>query len=120
MVQGQTPDWRPLLEVAGDEVTGGFMWMYDVRLASGRYLQAYKHFYTRRYVFLDAGCNAFAYLGHERYGPIALADALEAALSPWWERLEPRPRTSPRAGQQSPPPAERRLRSAHGRKISPR
>jgi hypothetical protein len=88
MVQGHTPDWRPLLEVAGDEVTRGFMWMYDVRLASGRYLQAYKHVYTRRYVFLDAGCNAFAYLGHERYGPIALADALEAALSPWWERLD--------------------------------
>jgi hypothetical protein len=44
MIQGHKPDWRPLLEVAGDEVTGGFMWMYDVRLASGRYLQAYKHF----------------------------------------------------------------------------
>ena len=88
MVQGHRPDWRPLLEVAGDEVTGGFMWMYDVRLASGCYLQAYKHFYTRRYVFLDASCNAFAYLGHERYGPIGLADALEAALSPWWERLD--------------------------------
>ena len=63
------------------------MWMYDVRLAGGRYLQAYKHYYTRRYIFLDAGCNAFAYLGHERYGPVAVADALEAALSPWWEYL---------------------------------
>lgn len=88
MVQGQTPDWRPLLEVAGDEVTGAFMWMYDVRLASGRYLQAYKHFYTRRYVFLDVGCAAFAYVGDGRYAPVAVADALEAALSPWWEYLD--------------------------------
>jgi hypothetical protein len=87
MVQGKTPDWRPLLELAGEEVTSDFMWMYEVRLAGGRRVQAYKHYYTRRYVFLDGACNAFAYLGHERYGPVQPADALEAALRPWWQYL---------------------------------
>jgi hypothetical protein len=65
------------------------MWMYESRLAGGRPLHAYKHIDTRRYVFLDPSCNAFAYIRDERYERIALADALEAALSPWWERLNP-------------------------------
>jgi hypothetical protein len=88
MVQGTRPDWGPLLQVAGEDVTGGFMWMYEVQLAGGRYVQAYKHYDTRRYMFLDGGCNAFAYVGDGRYAPVAVADALEAALSPWWEYLD--------------------------------
>jgi hypothetical protein len=72
----------PLVEVIGEDLAGSFMWMYEVRLAGGRPLQAYKHLDTRRYVFLDPACTAFAYVGRERYGPVGLADALEAALSP--------------------------------------
>jgi hypothetical protein len=72
IVQGSNPDWRPLVEVLGEDLTGSFMWMYEARLASGLPLHAYKHIDTRRYVFLDPACNAYAYLGGERYGPVAL------------------------------------------------
>lgn len=87
MVQRSTPEWRPLEEAVGYDLAGAFMWMFEVRLAGGRPLHAYKHIDTRRYVHLDLACNAFAYLGEERYGRVALADALEAALS-----AGPRPR----------------------------
>lgn len=87
MVRGSNPDWRPLVAVLGEDLAGSFMWMYEARLPGGRPLNAYKHIDTRRYVFLDPACNAFAYVGGERYGRVALADALEAALSPCWEWL---------------------------------
>jgi hypothetical protein len=86
-VQARNPDWRPLVAVLGEDLAGSFMWIYEAQLADGRQLHAYKHIDTRRYVFLDPACNAFAYLGGERYGHVAVADALEAALSPWWEHL---------------------------------
>ncbi|HEX6582138.1 MAG TPA: hypothetical protein VF056_00960 [Thermoleophilaceae bacterium] len=76
-----------MVAVLGEYLTGYFMWMYEAQLAGGRPLHAYKHIDTRRYVFLDPACNAFAYLGADCYGHVALADALEGALSPLWERL---------------------------------
>lgn len=55
-------------------------------LSDGRALHAYKHIDTR-YVHLDLACNAFRYLGDGHYRRVGLADALDAALIPWWERL---------------------------------
>jgi hypothetical protein len=61
------PEWQPLLdllaEAADDEsrVLNDFMWMHSVRLEDGRLLQAYKHYWTRRYVHLDSDGNAFVY-----------------------------------------------------------
>jgi hypothetical protein len=86
-VQGSVPEWRPLLEAVGEELAGTFMWMFEVRLSDGRPLHAYKHIDTRCYVHLDPACNAFRYVGEHYYRRVGLADALEAALSPWWERL---------------------------------
>jgi hypothetical protein len=86
-VQGSVPEWRPLLEAVGEHLAGTFMWMFEVRLSDGRPLHAYKHIDTRRYVHLDPACNAFRYVGEHYYRRVDLADALEAALSPWWERL---------------------------------
>jgi hypothetical protein len=86
-VQGSVPEWGPLLEAVGERLAGTFMWMFEVRLSDGRSLHAYKHIDTRRYVHLDLACHAFRYLGEGNYRRVGLADALEAALSPWWERL---------------------------------
>jgi hypothetical protein len=86
-VQGTVPEWRPLVEAVGEDLAGTFMWMFEVRLSDGRPLHAYKPIDTRCYVHLDLACNAFLYVGETHYRRIGLADALEAALSPWWERL---------------------------------
>ena len=75
------------MDAVGEYLAGAFMWMFEVRLAGGRPLHAYKHIDTRRYVHLDLAGNAFVYLGGERYGRIALADALEGGPEPLVEGL---------------------------------
>jgi hypothetical protein len=57
------PEWQPLLDL-GPDVIDDFMWMGCVDLEDGRRLQAYKHYWTRRYVHLDADGNAFVYTPH--------------------------------------------------------
>lgn len=86
-VQGEVPEWRPLLDAVGEYLAETFMWMFEVRLSDGRPLHAYKHIETRRYVHLDPAWNAFRYVGENYYRRVDLADALEAALSPRWEWL---------------------------------
>ena len=56
----RTPYWPPLLDLAPDLV-GDFMWMGIVDLEDGRRLQAYKHYWTRRYLHLDDEGTAFVY-----------------------------------------------------------
>jgi hypothetical protein len=90
MRQGERPDWGPL-ELVGAELLDMFMWMYDVECDDGRLLQAYKHICTRRYAHLDAAGGAYAYVAPNRYRAVALADALEEALAPWWEYLDATP-----------------------------
>jgi hypothetical protein len=51
--------------------------MYDVEIEDGRRVQAYKHIDTRRYVHLDADCNAFVYEPSGRYRSIDIVDLLE-------------------------------------------
>lgn len=67
------PRWTPLLAFAPERVAD-FMWMYALELEDGTTLQAYKHRWTRRYLFLDAAARAFAEV---RPGAFAEADAPE-------------------------------------------
>jgi hypothetical protein len=65
-VQGETPNWEPLLDLTPDHI-GDFMWMFEVKLADGTPLHAYKHYWTRRYIHLTCDGRAFVWCGDERY-----------------------------------------------------
>lgn len=82
MTQGDTPDWKPLANTVGYDLAGDFMWMFEVTLEDGRRLQAYKHIDTRRYVHLDAECQALVYVERGRYRPHSVADVLAAVFAP--------------------------------------
>jgi hypothetical protein len=58
--------------------------MYKVRLENGTVLHAYKHIYTRCYLFLTEDGRAFSWTPCERYAPMRLDWAIEAALCSWW------------------------------------
>ncbi len=90
MLQGDSPQWDPLLEVA-PELIDHFMWMFEVETQDGRRLHAFKHISTRCYLHLDHRANAFVYVGDQRYRRIDLAFLLEEALRPWWEKLDATP-----------------------------
>lgn len=61
MLPIDTPTWQPLLDFAPEEIED-FMWMFDVELADGTRLHAYKHWWTRRYVHLADDGRAFYYV----------------------------------------------------------
>ena len=42
ITQGDRPDWGPLLDAVDEQLTDDFMWMFEVLLATGTPLQAYK------------------------------------------------------------------------------
>jgi hypothetical protein len=85
--QGDTPEWGPLLALIGEQLTGDFMWMFEVTLANGTKLQAYKHYYTRCYVHLDPDGGAYVYERPSRYRPYPVADVLAAVFLPLERRL---------------------------------
>jgi hypothetical protein len=89
-IQGDHPDWKPLLDLVGPVLVRWFMWMYEIALADGTPVHAYKHVATRRYLHLAAGERAFAYTGRDRYREIDTQQALEAAFCEW-EELLPEP-----------------------------
>jgi hypothetical protein len=77
------PDWRPLIELAPDEVPD-FMWMFRDFLEDGIVVEAYKHSWTRQYVHLDSDGRGYVFLGgasrssYEEVDPQALfAEALQ-------------------------------------------
>jgi hypothetical protein len=80
--QGERPDWGPLLEAVGEQVTGDFMWMFEVVLTDGTSLQAYKHIDTRRYIHLGSDGEAFVYESSDRYRRFPAADVLAAVFAP--------------------------------------
>jgi len=81
------PDWEPLIALMAPELVGSFMWMFPVTLADGTRLEAYKHRWTRRYLYLDADLRAWGYREDGRYSlQRSVAAILELVLSPWWER----------------------------------
>jgi hypothetical protein len=87
ILQRDSPNWAPLIAAVGEEVTAGFMWMFEVATSDERRLHAYKHIVTRRYVHLDEDGNAFYFadIDDHTYRPIALDRILDAVLSPWWK-----------------------------------
>jgi hypothetical protein len=60
------PEWEPLLNLAPDHVVD-FMWMGTVQLVDGTRLQAYKHYWTRRYLHLSEDGRAFVFVPKTRY-----------------------------------------------------
>lgn len=87
LVQYETPNWDPLMEVVGHRVIGDFMWMHEVELRDGRRVHAYKHRDTRRYIHLDEQGNAFVYTESGRYKPTPAAEVLTAVFMPLTPRL---------------------------------
>ena len=82
MVQGDRPEWRPLIDLVGERVTGDFMWMFEVELADGRALHAYKHVDTRCYIHLALDGQAFVYEEPDRYRSVPAATVLAAVFAP--------------------------------------
>jgi hypothetical protein len=80
VLQGETPEWEPLLDVVGEEVAGRFMWMFEVRLSNGAPLHAYKHIDTRRYLHLIPGGAAFTFESPNRYRRVPVLHLLAEAL----------------------------------------
>jgi hypothetical protein len=80
--QGYRPEWGPLLEAVGEQVTGDFMWMFEVELTNGTPLQAYKHVDTRGYVHLAPDGGAFVFEPPDRYRSVPVADVLAAVFAP--------------------------------------
>jgi hypothetical protein len=72
-------NWAPLLELAPDDI-GGFMWMFEAGLEDGTPLQAYKHRWTRRYLFLTADGRAFDEIRPGRYEEVEPRLLLEVVL----------------------------------------
>ena len=82
MTDTERPDWKPLLDALGENVAADFMWMFEVELANGTRLQAYKHIDTRRYVHLDRDGAAFVFEPPDRYRTFPLADLLAQVFAP--------------------------------------
>lgn len=71
--------WAPLLELAPDDIDD-FMWMFEVELEDGTPLQAYKHRWTRRYLFLDEAGRAFDEIRHSQFEEVEPRLLLEEAM----------------------------------------
>jgi hypothetical protein len=71
--------WDPLLALAPEEI-GEFMWMFEDELADGTRLQAYKHQWSRRYLFLDYEGRAFDEVGARRFEEVEPRLLLEEAM----------------------------------------
>ena len=82
VTQGHKPEWRPLLDTVGEEVTGDFMWMFEVGLSDGTPLQAYKHVESRCYIHLAPDGATFVFEPPDRYRSVPTADVLAAVFAP--------------------------------------
>jgi hypothetical protein len=79
MLRSDTPEWKPLLDLAPDRIDD-FMWMFEVELETGTRLHAYKHRWTRRYLHLACDGRAFAYCGDSRYREVGPRRMLQLAI----------------------------------------
>jgi hypothetical protein len=66
VVNWTEPNWEPILHLARVYVDE-FMWVGEIELTGGTRLQAYKNYWTRRYIHLDDEANAFGYRGDDLY-----------------------------------------------------
>jgi hypothetical protein len=83
-LRDDTPDWQPLLNL----LAGDFMWMFAVELEDGRRVNAYKHYWTRRYLHLDADSVAFVYTRDGRYLEVEADWLLDKVLEPERKRRQ--------------------------------
>jgi hypothetical protein len=82
------PDWRPLEAVVPLEECGGFMYMGWLAI-DGKRLHHYKHFDTRRYLFLTDDLETYRYFNDEHYWPYPLIAAIHHAMGELeWMRPE--------------------------------
>lgn len=79
-IHGLRPDWQPLLAFAPDEIPE-FMWMFRVDLEDGTVVEAYKHSWTRQYVYLDSARRAYVFRGGGIYEEADPRSQLEEALA---------------------------------------
>ena len=84
----ERPDWEPLVQLLGRNLSSWFMWMFEVELTDETSLHAYKHVTTRRYLHLDATGRAFDYVEDGRYREVATPTAI-AGVFVGWERSGP-------------------------------
>ncbi len=80
-IQGDTPNWQPLLELAPEHIDD-FMWMFEVELVGGTRLHAYKHWETRRYLHLSLDGRAFVYCEPSSYREVDPGWLLDLVLRP--------------------------------------
>jgi hypothetical protein len=83
MGQGDRPNWEPLEAMLGEELAGEFMWMFQVDLADGTAVHAYKHILTRRYLHLGEQGQTFAYTYSGRYRAVDPFDLLLVVFDGW-------------------------------------
>jgi hypothetical protein len=91
ITRGIKPTWEPLLELVGNEVVTGFMWMYALEVDDGAELHAYKSIATRRYLHLAVDGRAFKALNDRDFEETSPGAALVATFE-GWEDLVPQPR----------------------------
>lgn len=81
----RSPNWGPLLGLAPGRIDE-FMWMYAFELEDGTPVQAYKHRWTRRYLYLNDGGRAFVPTGRSAFVETDPQAMLAAAVD---DRPEP-------------------------------
>jgi hypothetical protein len=71
--------WEPLLELAPDDVDD-FMWMFEFVLDDGIWVHAYKHRWTRRYIYLAEDGRAFDEVRPDVFEEVEPRPLLEEAM----------------------------------------
>ncbi len=80
VVQAETPSWAALEAAVGVVLAPGFMWMFEIRLADGTRVDAYKHVASRRYLYLGEDARALTYRGECGYVRTDLEQAVAEVL----------------------------------------
>ena len=77
---GDRPNWQPLVAMVGEELAGEFMWMFQVDLADGTAVHAYKHIWTRRYLHLGEDGRSFVFTCSGGYRTVDPSEVLTLVL----------------------------------------
>lgn len=80
------PNWEPLLALTRIYVDE-FMWMFRIELRGGTLLEAYKHRWSRRYLYLTADGRCFGYRGDSLYREIDVQEVFDLVVGRtevWW------------------------------------
>jgi hypothetical protein len=83
VVNYDSPNWGPLEALVGRDLSGGFMWMFEVELRNRTRLHAYKHRLTRRYIYVARDGRCFGYEEESSYRQITQFHAIYGAFNLW-------------------------------------